>query len=77
VLSTCRVERQQAKAGTHPLTHQKMKYLQQSKDLSTFAFNNKDKCALLELHGDSVTYQGVGKTDGDAAAVRTILPMPA
>jgi hypothetical protein len=54
-----------------------MKYLQQSKDLSNFAFNNKDKCALLELHGDSVTYQGVGKTDGDAAAVRTILPMPA
>jgi len=54
----------------------KMAYLAQSAVLQDYKFNSKDKCALLELHDDCVTYQGVGRNDGDAAAVRTVSPIP-
>ncbi|OUM63879.1 hypothetical protein PIROE2DRAFT_43076 [Piromyces sp. E2] len=41
-------------------------------------WNPKDKCALLELSKGNlrVSYNGTGKTDGDAAAVRANYPMP-
>jgi len=41
-------------------------------------WNPKDKCSLLELSKGNlrVSYNGTGKTDGDAAAVRANYPMP-